>query len=67
MRGAGLDSVVGYLQREIPKMKPHTVLFKTLKRELGAIGRWRNLPRGKPEIGNFSPTQRPTKSDSMDF
>ena len=59
MRAKALDMVISYLRREIPKMQPHARLFKELKRELSAIGRWKNAPRGKPTASNFKGKDRP--------
>lgn len=39
------------LEREIAVMTSRTKLFKTLKRALSAIGRWRNRSRGDPSEG----------------
>jgi hypothetical protein len=37
------------LRMLIQEMTPRTKFFKVLREELKRVGRWKNLPRGKPK------------------
>lgn len=41
------------LRRQIRLMTPRTQFFRVLREELQRLGRWKNLPRGKP--GQYQP------------
>jgi len=42
---------IDQLRKEIRGMNRWNVLYKALKQELGAIGFWRDKPRGNPSKG----------------
>lgn len=42
---------IDQLRKEIRGMNRWNVLYKALKEELGALGYWRDRPRGDPKKG----------------
>jgi hypothetical protein len=50
------------LRLEIQNMNRWNVLYKALKQELGALGYWKELPRGNPsKAGKISWAKRKNK------
>ena len=56
MKGSQLD--LDRLALEIKEMQYWHPLFKVLKRELSALGYWRNRERGNPQLGYAKSKQR---------
>ena len=42
---------INQLIKELRQLERHQVLYRVLKKELSALGYWRNKPRGNPAKG----------------
>ena len=51
------------LRKEIQEMSVRSKLYKLLEDELGKLGHWKQLPRGKPGFKNSKPLS--AKADSF--
>lgn len=49
---AELDEIARFREL-VRQMTPKTEVYRMLKEELSKMGRWRNLPRGKPRRDGF--------------
>jgi hypothetical protein len=52
----GLQFDKDQIRRLLRESSPRSEFYKLVREELKRIGRWRNLPRGKPNQRDFSST-----------
>lgn len=55
---------IDQLRKEIRGMQRWHVLYGALKQELGALGFWRNKPRGNPSLGGKTSVANRKKRES---